>query len=97
MRHDCSPECDESKRSVSSENAAVLRQSRVADDDFGIVGFWAAMRPWGGAAFLRYVKRRLAGACAAVRAGQTAVPLPLRPRRGRKFIQRCVACGTTQR
>jgi hypothetical protein len=37
MRHDCSPECDVSKRSVSRENIAVLRESRATDDDFGIV------------------------------------------------------------
>ncbi|WP_218023757.1 hypothetical protein [Paraburkholderia ribeironis] len=35
MRHDCSPRCDGLKRSVSRENAAVLRKSRVVNDDFG--------------------------------------------------------------
>jgi hypothetical protein len=42
MRHDCSPECDVSKRSVSRENVGVLRESRVTDDDFGTVEWPAA-------------------------------------------------------
>jgi hypothetical protein len=56
MRHDCSPECDEFKRSVSSENAGVLRQWRVANDDFGTVMVWLRMH--GGSSAARFTEIR---------------------------------------
>jgi 4-hydroxyproline epimerase len=43
MRHDCSPEWVEFKGILGRENTVVLRDSRVADDDFSIAGGPAVM------------------------------------------------------